>query len=218
MKYFYIIIFIIPIIINELFVLSNSIINNKAKVIFIIGGPGSGKGTECMKIKEKFNYNHMSTGEILRNIVKNKEGNDWQELESDMKEGKLISSEKLISFIKLGIISSKNKKILLDGFPRNKENINEWNKQMKDIADVVAIFYFEVPEILMKKRLLGRNEGRIDDNEETIIKRINNFNIETKPVIDFYEKEGKLIKIDASKNVDEVFNEINNKFIEMKLI
>jgi UMP-CMP kinase len=218
MKYFYIIIFIIPFIINELFVLSNSIINNKAKVIFIIGGPGSGKGTECMKIKEKFNYNHMSTGEILRNIVKNKEGNDWQELESDMKEGKLISSEKLISFIKLGIISSKNKKILLDGFPRNKENINEWNKQMKDIADVVAIFYFEVPEILMKKRLLGRNEGRIDDNEETIIKRINNFNIETKPVIDFYEKEGKLIKIDASKNVDEVFNEINNKFIEMKLI
>ena len=218
MKYFYIIIFIIPFIINELFVLSNSIINNKAKVIFIIGGPGSGKGTECMKIKEKFNYNHMSTGEILRNIVKNKEVNDWQELESDMKEGKLISSEKLISFIKLGIISSKNKKILLDGFPRNKENINEWNKQMKDIADVVAIFYFEVPEILMKKRLLGRNEGRIDDNEETIIKRINNFNIETKPVIDFYEKEGKLIKIDASKNVDEVFNEINNKFIEMKLI
>ncbi len=218
MKYFYILIFFIPFIINELFALANTIINNKAKVIFIIGGPGSGKGTECMKIKEKFNYNHMSTGEILRNIVKNKEGNDWQELESDMKEGKLISSEKLISFIKLGIISSKNKKILLDGFPRNKENINEWNKQMKDIADVVAIFYFEVPEILMKKRLLGRNEGRIDDNEETIIKRINNFNIETKPVIDFYEKEGKLIKIDASKNVDEVFNEINNKFIEMKLI
>jgi len=217
MKYFYILIVFIPFIINELFAFANIIINDKAKVIFVIGGPGSGKGTQCMKIKDKFNYNHMSTGDILRNIVKKREGNDWEELESNMKEGKLISSEKLISFIKLGIISSKNKKILLDGFPRNKDNINEWNKQMKDVIDVVAVIYFEVPDNVMKERLLGRTEGRIDDNEETIIKRINIFNIETKPIVDIYEKEGKLIKIDASKNVDDVFNDINNKFIEMKL-
>ena len=189
----------------------------KARVVFVIGGPGSGKGTQCAKIKDEFKYNHMSTGDVLRTVVKEKKAPGWQELEADMKEGKLISSQKLISFVKVGIVASPNKKILLDGFPRNKENLDEWNKQMKDVADVVAVVYFELADEVMKERLLGRNEGRADDNEETIAKRISTFNQETKPVIDAYEKEGKVIKIDASKSVDDVFAEVKQKFTEKKL-
>ena len=189
----------------------------KARVVFVIGGPGSGKGTQCAKIKDEFKYNHMSTGDVLRTVVKEKKAPGWQELEADMKEGKLISSQKLISFVKVGIVASQNKKILLDGFPRNKENLDEWNKQMKDVADVVAVVYFELADEVMKERLLGRNEGRADDNEETIAKRISTFNQETKPVIDAYEKEGKVIKIDASKSVDDVFAEVKQKFTEKKL-
>ena len=196
---------------------TNAVTGGKARVVFVIGGPGSGKGTQCTKIKDEFNYNHMSTGDILRNVVKNKQGSTWQALEADMKEGRLIPSDKLISYVKLGIVASKNKKILLDGFPRNKENIDEWNKQMKDVADVVAVVYFEVPDEIMKQRLLGRNEGRADDNEETIAKRLETFNAETKPVIDTYEQEGKLIKIDATKSVDDVFADVKNKFMEKKL-
>ena len=190
---------------------------SKARVVFVIGGPGSGKGTQCAKIKDEFKYNHMSTGDVLRTVVKEKKAPGWQELEADMKEGKLISSQKLISFVKVGIVASPNKKILLDGFPRNKENLDEWNKQMKDVADVVAVVYFELADEVMKERLLGRNEGRADDNEETIAKRISTFNQETKPVIDAYEKEGKVIKIDASKSVDDVFAEVKQKFTEKKL-
>ena len=189
----------------------------KARVVFVIGGPGSGKGTQCAKIKDEFKYNHMSTGDVLRTVVKEKKAPGWQELEADMKEGKLISSQKLISFVKVGIVASPNKKILLDGFPRNKENLDEWNKQMKDVADVVAVVYFELADEVMKERLLGRNEGRADDNEETIAKRLETFNAETKPVIDTYEKEGKLLKIDATKTVDEVFTEVKQKFVEKKL-
>ena len=189
----------------------------KARVVFVIGGPGSGKGTQCAKIKDEFKYNHMSTGDVLRTVVKEKKAPGWQELEADMKEGKLISSQKLISFVKVGIVASQNKKILLDGFPRNKENLDEWNKQMKDVADVVAVVYFELADEVMKERLLGRNEGRADDNEETIAKRISTFNQETKPVIDAYEKEGKVIKIDASKSVDDVFAEVKQKFTEKNL-
>ena len=180
----------------------------KARVVFVIGGPGSGKGTQCAKIKDEFKYNHMSTGDVLRTVVKEKKAPGWQELEADMKEGKLISSQKLISFVKVGIVASQNKKILLDGFPRNKENLDEWNKQMKDVADVVAVVYFELADEVMKERLLGRNEGRADYNEETIAKRISTFNEETKPVIEAYEREGKVIRIDASKSVDDVFAEV----------
>ena len=194
-----------------------AVTGGKARVVFVIGGPGSGKGTQCAKIKTEFNYNHMSTGDVLRNVVKNKQGAGWQELENDMKEGKLISSQKLIQYVKVGIMASQNKKILLDGFPRNQENLNEWNKQMKDVADVVAVVYFELADEVMKERLLGRNEGRADDNEETIAKRIQTFNEETKPVIDAYEKEGKLVKIDASKSVDDVFADVKQQFMDRKL-
>ena len=190
---------------------------SKACVVFVIGGPGSGKGTQCAKIKTEFNYNHMSTGDILRNVVKEKQGSAWQELEADMKEGKLIDSETLMKFIKFSIQGSTNKKILLDGFPRNKENLDCWNKNMGDVADVKGVLYFEVSDEEMKKRLLGRNEGRADDNEETIAKRLATFNNDTKPIIEFYEKQGNLIKIDASRTVDEIFNNVKTEFNNRKL-
>ena len=221
---------------------------SKACVVFVIGGPGSGKGTQCAKIKTEFNYNHLSTGDILRTVVKEQKAPGWQQLDSDMKEGKLIDSEtlmkfikfsiqgstwqaleadmkegrlipsdKLISYVKLGIVASKNKKILLDGFPRNKENLDCWNKNMGDVADVKGVLYFEVSDEEMKKRLLGRNEGRADDNEETIAKRLATFNNDTKPIIEFYEKQGNLIKIDASRTVDEIFNNVKTEFNNRKL-
>ncbi len=134
-----------------------------------------------------------------------------------MKEGKLIDSETLMKFIKFSIQGSTNKKILLDGFPRNKENLDCWNKNMGDVADVKGVLYFEVSDEEMKKRLLGRNEGRADDNEETIAKRLATFNNDTKPIIEFYEKQGNLIKIDASRTVDEIFDNVKTEFNNRKL-
>ena len=184
----------------------------KACVVFVIGGPGSGKGTQCAKIKTEFNYNHLSTGDILRNVVKEKKAPGWEQLDADMKEGKLIDSETLMKFVKFSISTSTNKKILLDGFPRNKENLDCWNKNMNDVADVKGVLYFEVSDEEMKKRLLGRNEGRADDNEETIAKRLATFNNDTKPIIDYYKTQGNLINIDASKTVDEIFENVKNEF------
>ena len=110
-----------------------------------------------------------------------------------------------------------NKKVLLDGFPRNQENIDEWNKQMKDVCEVNAVLYFDCTEEEMKKRMLARNEGRSDDNEETIKKRVENFIKDTKPLLEIYEKLGKLIRIDAMKGKDEIFEEVEVKMIEKKL-
>ena len=69
----------------------------------------------------------------------------------------------------------------------------------------------------MKKRLLGRNEGRADDNEETIAKRLTTFEQETKPIVEYFEKQGNLIKIDGMKTVDEISKEIGDKFKEKGL-
>ena len=69
----------------------------------------------------------------------------------------------------------------------------------------------------MKKRLLGRNEGRADDNEETIAKRLTTFEQETKPIVEYFEKQGNFIKIDGMKTVDEISKEIGDKFKEKGL-
>ena len=115
------------------------------------------------------------------------------------------------------ISKEKKKKILVDGYPRNQENIDEWEKQMKDLVVVKGALYIEVSNDEMKKRLLGRNEGRADDNEETIGKRLETFEKETKPIVEYFERQKNLIKIDGMKTVDEISEDIANKFKEKGL-
>ena len=188
----------------------------KPNVVFVIGGPGCGKGTQCKRIVQNMKYVSFSTGDLLRQYVKDKK-QGYEEIESQMKEGKLISSTTLMKVLKEYIINSENKKILVDGYPRNQENIDVWEKEMKDCVNVKGALYIEVSNEEMTKRLLGRNEGRADDNEETIKKRLNTFEKDTKPIVKFFEKKGNLIKIDGMKTVDEISKEIADKFKEKGL-
>ena len=189
---------------------------SRPNVVFVIGGPGCGKGTQCKRIVENMKYTSFSTGDLLRKYVQDKK-NGYEEIDNQMKEGKLISSTTLMKVLKEYIVNSENKKILVDGYPRNKENIDVWEKEMKGIVNVKGALYIEVSNEEMTKRLLGRNEGRADDNEETIKKRLNTFEKDTKPIVKFFEKKGNLIKIDGMKTVDEISKEIADKFKEKGL-
>ena len=190
--------------------------DEKPRIVFVIGGPGCGKGTQCKRIVQNFKYQSFSTGDLLRQYVKDKK-EGYEEIENQMKEGKLISSTTLMKVLKEYIVHSRNKKILVDGYPRNQENIDIWEKEMKDLVEVKGALYIEVSNEEMKKRLLGRNEGRADDNEETIAKRLTTFEKETKPIVEYFEKQGNLIKIDGMKTVDEISKEIGDKFKEKGL-
>ena len=191
-------------------------VGEKPRIVFVIGGPGCGKGTQCKRIVQNFKYQSFSTGDLLSQYVKDKK-DGYEDLDKQMKVGKLISSSTLMKVLKEYIINSENKKILVDGYPRNQENIDVWEKEMKDLVEVKGALYIEVSNEEMKKRLLGRNEGRADDNEETIAKRLTTFEKETKPIIQYFEKQGNLIKIDGMKTVDEISKEIGDKFKEKGL-
>ena len=190
--------------------------DEKPKIVFVIGGPGCGKGTQCKRIVKNFEYESFSTGDLLRQYVKDKK-NGYEDIENQMKEGKLISSATLMKVLKEYILNSRNKKILVDGYPRNQENIDEWEKQMKGLVDVKGALYIEVSNEEMTKRLLGRNEGRADDNEETIKKRLTTFEKETKPIVNYFERQGNLIKINGERTVDEISQDIADKFKEKGL-
>ena len=134
-----------------------------------------------------------------------------------MKEGKLISSERVLFYLKDAIMKSETKKILVDGYPRNQENMDVWEKMMKDDVEVKAALFFDCSAEEMKRRILGRKEGRPDDNEKIIIKRIDVFDKETRPLAPIFEKQGILVRIDCNRTIEEIFEDIKKKLVELKL-
>lgn len=174
----------------------------KPQVIFVLGGPGSGKGTQCAKIVKEFGFVHLSAGDLLRAELKSGSANGNM-IQQMIKEGKIVPAEVTVALLQTAMNDSPTKKFLIDGFPRNDENRVVFERDTG--IEPEFILFFDCPEEVMEKRLLGRNEGRIDDNIETIRKRFHTFVDSSMPVVNYYETKRKVQKINATKTPDEVF-------------
>ncbi|XP_024987790.1 UMP-CMP kinase 3-like isoform X2 [Cynara cardunculus var. scolymus] len=187
----------------------SALTQKKPKVIFVLGGPGSGKGTQCANIVEHFGYTHLSAGDLLRAEIKSGSENGTM-IQNMIKEGKIVPSEVTIKLLEKAISENENDKFLIDGFPRNEEN----RAAFESVTGIVPEFvlFFDCPEEEMEKRLLGRNQGREDDNIDTIRKRFRVYMESSLPVIEYYNSKEKVRKIDAAKPVGEVFEAVKALF------
>ena len=193
----------------------------KAEIIFIIGGPGVGKGTICSYLNNDYPniIKTFSTGDILRSVVKEKKIEGWEILEEDMKKGNLINSERVLFYLKEAILSSEIKNILIDGYPRNNENLEIWDKNMKNIAEIKAVLFFDGNHDIMMKRIHKRKDGREDDkNDDIIRKRIQVFEKETKPLVDIFEKRRILKRINCNNDFDMIYNDVKKALRDLKFI
>jgi UMP-CMP kinase len=181
----------------------------KFAVVFVLGGPGSGKGTQCANIVEHFGYTHLSAGDLLRAEIKSESENGTM-IQNMIKEGKIVPSEVTIKLLQKAMQESGNDKFLIDGFPRNEENRAAF-EAVTGIEPQFVLF-FDCSEGEMERRLLSRNQGREDDNIETIRKRFKVFLESSLPVVQYYENKGKVRKICAAKPVEEVFEEVKAVF------
>jgi len=177
-------------------------------MVFVLGGPGSGKGTQCDKIVAKYGFTHLSTGDLLRDEVASGSARG-KKLTEIMEKGDLVPLDEVLGLLRDAMLkkAATSKGFLIDGYPRELE---QGKKFENDVAVVNSVLYFEVADETMKKRLLKRAEtsGRVDDNEETIVKRLKTFHNHTQPVIDYYEKQSKVCKIVAEGTVDEIFAKV----------
>ncbi|KAK7502622.1 hypothetical protein BaRGS_00006197 [Batillaria attramentaria] len=186
-----------------------------AKVMFVIGGPGSGKGTQCANIVKQYGFCHLSSGDLLRAEVAS--GSErGKRLNAIMEKGELVSLDEVLGLLRDAMISklSETKCFLIDGYPRELEQGKRFENE---VAPCSAVLYFEVSDATMTARLLerGKSSGRVDDNEETIKKRLETFHNQTKPVIDYYDSQNKVHKISAEGSIDEVFVEVK-KYMDSK--
>ncbi|KGN56668.1 UMP-CMP kinase 3 [Cucumis sativus] len=188
---------------------NGSLAEKKPTVVFVLGGPGSGKGTQCANIVQHFGYTHLSAGDLLRAEIKSGSENGTM-IQNMIKEGKIVPSEVTIKLLQRAIEETGNEKFLIDGFPRNEENRAAF-EVVTGIEPSIVLF-FDCPEEEMEKRLLSRNEGRVDDNIETIRKRFRVFLESSIPVIQYYESKEKVRKIDAARPVEEVFESVKAVF------
>jgi UMP-CMP kinase family protein len=183
-------------------------IGKKCEAVFVIGGPGSGKGTQCERIIKDYGFKHLSVGDLLRE--EKKSGSALaKELESYMSQGKLVPSEVPVKILRKAFEKETPGTVfLIDGFPRNKENTTEWDKIVGDFIHVKAMLYFECTFETMEKRLLERakTSGRSDDNPDAIKVRIKTYESETAPVIEEFQKKKLVHKISAEHEVDKVYD------------
>ncbi|KAJ6820691.1 putative UMP-CMP kinase 3 isoform X2 [Iris pallida] len=181
----------------------------KVTVVFVLGGPGSGKGTQCANIVEHFGFTHLSAGDLLRAEIKSGSENGAM-IQNMIKEGKIVPSEVTIKLLQRAMLESDNDKFLIDGFPRNEENRAAFERVTKILPEFVL--FFDCSEEEMERRLLNRNQGRDDDNIDTIRKRFKVFVESSIPVVEYYDSKGKVKKIDAAKPVDAVFEDVKSIF------
>ncbi|KAK7854877.1 ump-cmp kinase [Quercus suber] len=179
------------------------------------GGPGSGKGTQCEKIVETFGFKHLSAGDLLRREIDSKSEYGSMILNT-IKDGRIVPSEVTIKLIQKEMESSDNKKFLIDGFPRCEENRVAFEQIIG--AEPNIVLFFDCPVEEMVKRVLNRNQGRVDDNMDTIKKRLKVFEALNLPVVNYYAEKGKLHKICALGTEDEIFEQVWPVFAACKQV
>ena len=169
----------------------------KYNLIVILGGPASGKGSLCTYLSQNFdNLCHVSTGDLLR-LAKDLD----PQFANLMKNGTLLPTSFIGNLIASHIkeTCNTNQTVLLDGFPRSKENYDYLCTQMSEFFNVIGVLVIDCSEKIMLHRALGRCEGRTDDTIETCKKRIKIYHEVTEKIIDLFDKD--LVKrVDGSSD------------------
>lgn len=186
----------------------------KLPIIWVLGGPGSGKGTQCDKIVAKYGFTHLSTGDLLRNEVQS--GSErGKQLNAIMERGELVPLDAVLGLLTEAMLKNvtTSKGFLIDGYPRELEQGLTFEKK---ITECSVILNFDVSPETMTKRLLHRAQtsGRVDDNEETIKKRLDTFGKHSKPVIEHFSSKCKTIS--AERDPAEIFKDVESCLDSLK--
>lgn len=184
---------------------------NDVTVLFVLGGPGAGKGTQCANLVRDYNFTHLSAGDLLR-AEQDRPGSEFGQMIKDyIKDGLIVPMEVTVQLLENAITDVVKKsggkgKFLIDGFPRKMDQAVKFEET---VCPSKFVLFFDCPEEEMQRRLLerGKTSGRTDDNAESIKKRFKVFEETSMPVVDYFRKKNQVVQVVATKTPDEVYKE-----------
>jgi adenylate kinase len=205
------------------------------KIIILLGPPGSGKGTQGAILSRELALPHISTGDIFRQMIL-KESEESKMLASYMSEGKLVPTDTVNQVVRKFILSDECKDgCIIDGYPRTLDQAEYF---IENIDANINVIFFDIDDEIVIKRILGRfscascgriyneyfdkpaKEGvcddcgsrefsaRLDDDESTILSRIEEYKKETLPLIEYYQHKSKFFKVNAGESKEQIVNEL----------
>lgn len=195
-------------------------------VVFVLGGPGAGKGTQCANLVKDYGFTHLSAGDLLR-AEQERPGSQFGEMIKDyIKNGLIVPMEVTVQLLEnamvadldksgKGEVQGKKGRFLIDGFPRK---LDQAHKFEETVCGAKMVLFYECSEEEMSKRLLirGKTSGRSDDNAESIRKRFRTFVETSMPVVDYYATQNKVVKINAERDPETVHKD-TQKQIDSRL-
>ncbi len=180
--------------------------------IVLFGPPGAGKGTQSEKLIDKYQLVHLSTGDILRGELK-AETALGKEAKKYMEKGELVPDEVVIGMIGKKLDVNKDAKgFIFDGFPRTTAQAKALDELLEEKGTSISMMLameVEHEELVNRLLLRGKDSGRADDQDKSIIEnRIKVYHKETSPVINYYDEQGKFIGINGMGSIDDIFNRL----------
>lgn len=189
-------------------------------VVFVLGGPGAGKGTTCALLEGRLNggkqWAHLSAGDLLRE-ARNQGGPLGNEINAYISAGQLVPSEVTCKLLETGMErvykSTGKTRFLIDGFPRSFSNATVWETSMPQ-HKVAFVLNLECPEEVLLGRLLhrGQTSGRVDDTLDVIRKRFQTNQQETQPILQHFAAMGKVRTIPSDQPIEEVYQQAATLF------
>ena len=174
-------------------------------VVYVLGGPGAGKGTMCELAELQLGWTHLSTGNLLR--AEQEAGGPTTEIIKEyIAVGKLVPDEIVVRLLKDAMErtarATGRRNFLIDGFPRSFSNLEAWYEVFGREAELPLMLYFECPFAVLEQRIMGRARysGRADDNVEATKLRFDTFKGETLPTVELFKSMGKCVDIDTSQD------------------
>ncbi|ORX39190.1 adenylate kinase-domain-containing protein [Kockovaella imperatae] len=200
--------------------------HEKVTVIFVLGGPGAGKGTQCENLVRDYGFKHLSAGDLLR-AEQTREGSEYGDMiKQCIVEGQIVPMEVTVKLLENAMRDTLAKppsvsselssaweggkgRFLIDGFPRKMDQAIKFDEA---VCQSSFVLFIATTEEVMLERLLerGKTSGRSDDNEESIKKRFKTFEETSMPVVDYYRSKDKVVEasIDSSPPVQEVYQAV----------
>ncbi|GAA5824576.1 hypothetical protein JCM11251_000482 [Rhodosporidiobolus azoricus] len=195
-------------------------------VIFVLGGPGAGKGTQCARLVKDYGFVHLSAGDLLRAEQQRPDSQYGAMIKEYITEGRIVPMEVTIKLLENAMRAAMSseageankagaegatgipaRRFLVDGFPRQMDQAVKFDET---VCPSSLVLFLVCPEPILLERLLerGKTSGRDDDNAESITKRFQTFVNTSMPVVDYYRKQGKVVDIDSSKSIEDVYADI----------